>query len=262
MNLARVWAIILRHIWLFFEINRITWIFYWPLVDMTMWGFTGMWVQQGNIAQPLLAQALITGMVFWQMTMRASFEISMGLLEELWSFNMLNLFSTPLKLREWIVAMIILAIINCSIITLYCSLLAWFMYDINIMVSGWQLSFFSIPIFITGLAMSCFASAIVIYFGARVQSLVWIMSWLFAPFSGALYPIEVLPQAGQLIAQVLPLSYAFQGIRLLVIEHTFSAYHFWTSTIMGSIYLGLIMWYFYYMFIWSKQKGFARLTVD
>src|SRR5438132_1377933 len=111
LSMQRIWAVVLRHLYIAFrDIHRLIWMFYWPMLDIILWGFTGIWIQS-NSSAPAVAQSLLTALVFWQLVSRANFEISMSLMDELWSLNMVNMFASPLKAIEWVCAVLILGVI-------------------------------------------------------------------------------------------------------------------------------------------------------
>ena len=57
-------------------------------------------------------------------------------MEELLSRNVVNIFSTPLSLAEWIAAMMVLGLINIFFVIACCSLAIWLLYGINIFILG------------------------------------------------------------------------------------------------------------------------------
>jgi ABC-2 type transport system permease protein len=262
MNLERIFAVVLRHTRLAFrDISRMSWMFYWPFFDVITWGFTGIYLQQSQPGTPV-AQALLTCMVMWQMVGRAGFEISLSMLDELWSLNMLNMFASPLTLGEWISATFILGILSNIILISYCALLIWLFYSINIFALGLSLVPFIIPLFIAGLWTGFMAASMIVHFGARAQSLVFIMSWFIAPFCGVFYPIEIMPFWAQKLAACIPMTYLFTALRTLIISNQWRYDLLAIGTIMSIVYACIGMGFFYYMFQRSKQKGLARLTAE
>lgn len=262
MKFHRIWAVVLRHLRLFTQINQIIWLFYWPLVDVILFGFTGVWFAQNEPSNASVGILLITGVVLWQLVIRATFEPSIDLIEELWSLNMLNLFATPLLVREWITAVLILAAITGTIVTTYCMAAAWVFYQVSIMSLGPAIIAFILLLFLSGLWVGFFSAAVVIYFGARAQSVVFMTNWILAPFTGALYPVGILPAWAQKISHFLPMTYAFNGIHVMATQNRFATDQALICAGLSTLYLALSLWAFHYLFNLSKQKGFARLSAD
>src|SRR5581483_8640848 len=102
MKLYRIWAIIQRHfIVISRSIDRMASVFYWPFINIILWGTTGVWLQQ-KVDAPHLAIILLTSLVLWQIVIRINAETARGVTEELLSHNIVNLFSTPLTFGEWL----------------------------------------------------------------------------------------------------------------------------------------------------------------
>src|SRR3972149_1814242 len=98
MKLHRIVAVMVRHIYNFrHSWDRVTDAFYWPAMDILLWGLTSSYVltQSGNL--PNIVLLLLSGLVYWQIVWRSQYEITTNLLEELWSDNLVNLFASPIQ---------------------------------------------------------------------------------------------------------------------------------------------------------------------
>lgn len=261
MELYRVWAITLRHLrHIIHDFSRLTVIFYWPLEEIILWGYSGLWIasDQGGISY--VGLSLLVSAVLWQITVRANYDISLNLLEEIWSYNMSNLFATPLKLSEWIAAVILLAMITLSIMIIFLSLVVWLLYTFSIVNLGFSLIPILFCLFISGLSIGFFAASLLIYWGVRIEALVWSIGWLFAPFSGIYYSLDVLPVWAQWVARSLPMSYVFDGLRVLIEKGTFPYQQIVTSLQLNILYFGLALLFFKIMFERSRREGLSRLV--
>src|SRR5438105_3760904 len=110
MSVSRIRGIFLRYFYDFYRGHHfLADLFYWPFMDILLWGFTSVWIQSQNSIEEL-PLILMTGMIFWQITRRGSMDISVSLLLEFWNRNLVNLFSTPLKIYEWAIGVILLCL--------------------------------------------------------------------------------------------------------------------------------------------------------
>ena len=90
--------------------------------------------------------------------------------------------------------------------------------------------------------------------------LAWMTAYLFAPFSAVYYPLNALPHWAQTIADVLPTTYIFEGMREVLTFQIFSWKKFAVSIGLNLVYLVLSILFFNYMFQEkSRNKGLARL---
>ena len=271
MKLHRIFAIVMRHLYLYSRsYDRLTDSIYWPVMDIVVWGITSRWIMQSQNTIPNLALMILTGLVFWQIVWRANYEISVNLLEEFWNQNLVNLFSTPLHVSEWIAAVMTLGFIKMLFTAAVGIIAVWLMYALNIFTVGWMIIPFFALLLMSGWFMGFLGAAFIIYYGQRVQTLAWTMGFLFAPFSAVYYPLESLPRWVQSIAQWLPTTYVFEGMRAILFagdsgvagingSNTILIEMLMKSLVLNIVYLTLSLMFFVFMFRKSREKGLARL---
>lgn len=251
---------IVRHLYSYRRnIDRMTDSFYWPLMDIFIWGLTSSWIQKSQTGVPHVVAMLLTALVFWQIIWRGNYEISVNLLDEFWNQNLVNLFSTPLTLSEWIASAIILSIIKMCITITVCVTAVYFFYATNIFTLGWYLIPFVISLLMSGWIMGFLGSSVIIYWGQKVQTVAWTMGFLFAPFSAVYYPLSQLPPWVQRISLWLPTTYIFEGMRTVLATGTLDTSVLTKSLILNVVYLIGAIVLFRYMFEKSRKKGLARL---
>jgi len=261
IKIYRAWAIVLRHMrHMINSFARISDVFYWPLVDIVLWGYSGIWVGEGQSQISSVALVLLTASVLWQLVVKVNYGISVNLLEEVWSHNVSNLFCTPLQLSEWILGVIILALIIMSCTALFLAIIVLWFYSFNLLSIGWALLPISASLILSGMVIGFFASALLIYWGYKVDALVFMMGWAFAPLRGVYYPIEVLPTWVRTIASTLPMPYVFDALRQVIATGVVSNNSLEISFILNAIYLVLALFFFKYMFEKSRERGLARLA--
>lgn len=215
MKLHRIFAIIIRHLFLFkHSFNRLSDAFYWPTIDLLLWGLTISYVKsftpEGGINIVLM---VISGLLLWQVVWRGQYEISVNLLEELWDENIVNIFVSPLKLSEWMVSVVLLGVIKAVAGLGFSMIVAFVLYKVQLIVY----SFYLVPIifllFLSGWSVGFFVSGCIMRYGTRVEQFAWSFVYLITPFSAIYYPLSILPSWGQHIASFIPTSYIFEGMR-------------------------------------------------
>lgn len=261
MKLYRIYALFSRYMKILFnDFSRIIDFFYWPFVDMVVFGFTSKWME--NSSNSKITVMLLSGLILWQAANRANMEVSYGLIEELWSKNVVNLFVTPITLSEWIVAVMSCGIIKAIFSVIYSAIIVWLIYSINF----FDIGLLGIPLFLllilTGWIMGFFAASIIIYSGQRYQSFVWMAVWLFSLISAVYYPVDVLPVWVQLVSKLFPAVYIFEGMRDFYSTGIWPLSQMLTALTLNIIYLVLILILFKIIFEKSRAKGLARLEVE
>ncbi|HKY74173.1 MAG TPA: ABC transporter permease, partial [Patescibacteria group bacterium] len=79
------------------------------------------------------------------------------------------------------------------------------------------------------------------------------------PFSAVYYPLYVLPDWVQKIAHMLPMTYVFEGMRMVILNGTFSWDYIMKSAVLSLFYLTLAILLFLFVCEKSREKGYARL---
>ena len=263
ISYTSIWAVVLRYLYLYYrDPNPLLAVLYWPLLDVLIWGFLGSWIQRQSLATQFHNYELIAlmGILLWQVIGRGCNIILFSLLEEIWSNNVVNLFSLPLRLSEWISGVIIFTLLMICVTTGVCTLVILALYD----VSAWNLLhtflIFAPPLLFASICLGFITLQILFLLGKRGMELGFIIAWFFLPFSGAYYPIDVLPPWGQTISSYLPMSYVFQGMRAYLMHQQDPSPYLMKGYLLGIVYLIVAFTLLNYGFRYSKKKGLARLT--
>ncbi len=256
--MRRCWAVFLRYWYLFIELDQVADLLYWPAIDIALWGLTTAWIQHQQEAVSNVALIVMTGLIFWQIVWRGNYEISVNLLQEFWNRNLVNLFSTPLKLTEWMGGVLLLSFAKVFITLGFGALLVYVLYALNVFTIGWAFLPFAALLMMAGWMIGFLAAAVVIYWGQRFQMLAWMTAYLFAPISAVYYPVAILPKWAQLLAWSLPTTHVFEGMRKVLSGHVFPWDAFWWSLGLNILYLLLSMAIFSFAFEKSRSKGLSR----
>lgn len=260
MKWYRIWAIIVRHtLQIPRDFGRLSTLLYWPVIDVLLFGFTAVWLKSTGVMSTQLETIIIAGIILWQILVRTNLDISGSLLEEIWSHNMNNLFAAPLTLLEWITAVIIFSFMTSIFVTVYVGIFSWFVYSFSLLNLGLLILPVFISLFLSGLALGFLASSVLVYYGARVQTLVYMMGFIFMPVSGVSYSLDVLPVYAQYVARLLPMSYTFEVIRIYIMNNTIAWTIFAQAMALNLMYCAVILILFKFMFEKSRAKGLSRL---
>lgn len=258
----RVWAMILRHSRMLpRELYRILSLMMWPFLDLFVWGFVSFWVDGLNGSSIDFVRIFVTSIVFWEVFNIVIIESGMGLLAEIWARNLVNLFCTGLMISEWLVAVLALSFITVMLVAVYACGIAWLIFGVNIFAMGWPLLPSIVSLAISGLIVGVFTMGLLVHYGPRIQSFVWMMGWGLAPFSGAFYPIEKLPYGWmKTISTGLPMTYVMESMRTYLSTGASPYYALGMSFILNIAYGAVAIWYFTRMFEKSRGFGLARLA--
>lgn len=167
--------------------------------------------------------ALLGAVILWDILFRGQIGFSISFLEEMWARNIGNLMMSPLKPIEFLLALMVMALIRLAIGVIPMTLLAIGFFDFNIYGIGLPLVAFFCNLIFTSWAVGIVVSGIVLRNGLGAETLAWTLMFLMLPLACVYYPVAVLPEWLQHIAWLLPPTYVFEGMRSLLADHVFRA---------------------------------------
>jgi len=197
-------------------------IIFWPVMELLVWGFLTVYLQRNVV--PSLAQFLIYligAMIFWDILYRSQQGVSLSVMEELWTRNIINLLISPLRMWEWIAATFIYGMVKIAVIVMVLLVLASFLYSFDITVLGFYLIPFVANLLFFGWALGTFTAGILLRWGHAAEALIWGIPFVVQPVSAIFYPVNVLPAWLQPVAHILPSTYVFEGMRAVIRDGTF-----------------------------------------
>lgn len=239
--------------------DRLSDMFYWPVIDLLLFGLTIRFVQQQTGGGFNFMYMVISGVFFWIIVWRAQYEITVNFLEELWNKNLVNLFVAPLSLNEWIVSVFIVGVIKMLVGLVFIGILAFLIFRTNFANYGWYLILFGLSLLLTGWSIGLLVTGIIIRFGTKVQTFAWTAAVVISPFSGVYYPISILPYWAQFISKILPTSYVFENARRLVLTGHIQMSDMLISYGLNFLYLFLVVIYMKRSFEIAKKRGLIGL---
>jgi ABC-2 type transport system permease protein len=263
MQPERVYAIMLRYMLVVpRDLSRIFELVFYPLIDIVLWGFMGLWMQESQKGTSSMSILLPASLVLWMIVERTQSEISLNLAEEIWSHNIVNLFVSPMKLLEWLMSVIVLGIGKALFIFSFTAFSLWLFMDINILSIGFMLIPFWLLLVLSGLSLGTIISAIILRFGRNMIQIAWSIPYLILSLSAVFYPLRFLPAWARMISRLLPTSYVFEALRELV-QHGRIAYELLLVCLcLATMYMIFGLLAIVWLFRKSKEQGLAKLESD
>lgn len=215
MKLYRIWGIFLRYFYnLLRSYDRLTDMFFWPCVDLLLWGLTSRYiVQSGGVTDNRIVLSLLGGIILWIFPWRSQYEVTVNLLEDLWNRNLVNLFATPLLFGEWVITLMLIGIFKAIISFGFASIVALALYGTNIYSLGLLLLPWAGLLIMFGWVFGLLICGVIMRYGTKIQTLAWTSIYLIAPFVGVYYSIDTLPSWAQQVSRFVPASYVFEAMR-------------------------------------------------
>lgn len=240
MSFKRIYAIFIRQ-WFLFRGNpiRLVTVFLWSIMNIVLWGFITKYLGSLGQAAFSFATALLGAIILSEFMSRIQQGVMTSFLEDIWSQNFINFFASPLEIREYLGGLVLTSIATSLAGFIALIIIAGVVFGYNIFEIGLFILPFLLILFLFGIAVGLFITAIIFRFGPSAEWLGWPLPFLLSIFSGVFYPIATLPSAFQIIARLIPASYVFESLRSIL-----SGSHFY-SELLFNLAAGALLAVFY-----------------
>ena len=239
MNLTRIYAIFIRQIFLL-KGNpvRLVAVFLWVILDIVLWGFISKYLSTFGAATFSFVSAVLGAIILWDFLGRIMQGVMMAFLEDIWTQNFINFFTSPLQIKEYVAGLVATSLVTGIVGFLIMALLAGLGFGYNVFKMGLIILPFMLILFIFAVAMGIFMTAIILRFGPSAEWLGWPIPFAMSVFAGVFYPISTLPGALQIISKIIPASYVFESLRGLSGTTL-------DSSLLTNLFVGLVLALFY-----------------
>jgi ABC-2 type transport system permease protein len=257
----RVFALVLRYVYLLKgSWPRILELAYWPSIQIVLWGFISKHFTGEVSGAVEAAGALLAAVLLWDILFRGQLGYAISFLEEMWSRNLGQLFVSPLRPHEMIIALTTISLIRTLIGVLPAAFLAIPLYAFSIFDLGLPLLAFFVNLMVTSWALGLMVTGLLLRVGLGAESVVWMVMFLIAPVSAIYYPVSVLPDWLQAVAWALPTAHVFEGMRAVLFDGVFRLDLLAGAMLLNLFYFALGVVIFMWSFRAARQRGLLHQT--
>ena len=259
LNLRRIKAVLFQEYFVTLNSMEVFMdIFFFPSMTIVLFGFLSTYLT--GAAGGNLGNAVLMGMLLWEVVFIAQYSVSVGSLWNIWSRNLSNMFVTPLDIKEYLLAHIISGSVKALMVFLLASLLSLAVFDFNIFGLGLiNLGLYYLNLMLFAVSIGLAILGLIFAYGTRIQAFAWGLLPIFQPLTAALYPVSVLPSPLKEIAYVFPPTYIFEAARETLNSGGIVWNQIIISFLINIVYMVLSILFFRMMFKKSRESGqFAR----
>lgn len=264
MAVNRIAAVVLRQAYLIRgSFSRAFPLFAWVAIDMVLWGFITKYLNSVTASGFNFMPTLLGAVLLWDFLVRVMQGVTMAFFEDVWSRNFLNIFATPLSIAEYLSGLVISSIATSSVGLFVMLALTTTIFGFSFFVYGLMLLPFLLTLFLCGIALGIFSSAVVLRLGPASEWFIWPLPALIAPFAGVFYPLATLPKWMQYVSDILPPAYVFEGIRAIAKGGTVSLGAALSGGCLAVVYLLLACRFFAHTYRYAVRTGLlARYSAE
>jgi ABC-2 type transport system permease protein len=253
--IGRVAALLLRYLYLYRRsLARSMEILFWPVMDLLVWGFVTAYLSR--VTAPRTVAFLLGGVVLWDVFYRSQQSITLSISEEIWVRNLLNVFLTPIRAVELVLATCLLGLARAAVSAAVLGTLAWLLYAFHLLAIGPALVPFLVSLVLFGWAVGMFTIGLILRFGHAAEALIWGVPFLIQPVAAVFYPVAVLPHRLQGAARMLPATYVFEGMRAALATGRIDGATLARAFGLNLVYLALAGAFLAWMLARVRERGY------
>lgn len=243
--------------------TRILPMFIWVAIDIVLWGFISRYLNKVSGSGIDFLPHLLGAVLFWDFFTRVMQGVTMAFFEDVWSRSFINVFATPLTIAEYISGLVATSVATSFIGLIVMLVLATTVFGLPLFELGLLLIPFLLVLFLFGIALGIFASALVLRLGPASEWLVWPIPALLSPFAGVFYPLSTLPVWMQAVGKLLPPSYVFEGMRAAIAGESFGVGGLLLGAALAVLQVLAASWFFTRVYRHAVRSGLlARYSAE
>jgi ABC-2 type transport system permease protein len=239
-SVRRIAALVRRYMYLLRSSGvRLVELIYWPFLQMLTWGFLQKYLAGTQNPYAQAAGVLIGSVLLWDILFRSKIGFSTTFIEEMWSRNLGNLLTSPLRPYELVAALSLWSVIRLGVSMVPVAFAAFFIFGFNLLDLGLALAAFFCVLVLTSWSLGLISAGVILRYGLGAEELAWSLAFLLLPLSCVYYPVSALPGWLQPVALALPPTHVFEGMRSILLHNTFDATDLWWALGLNAIYLAI-----------------------
>src|SRR5688500_2079283 len=236
-SLRRIGSLVLRYMYLLRSSGiRLVELLYWPFLQMLTWGFLQQYLAGTTSKLAQGAGVLIGAVLLWDILFRSKIGFSTTFIEEMWSRNLGNLLTSPLRPGELVAALSVWSVLRLMVSMVPVAAAAYFIFGFNLLDLGLALAAFFALLVMTSWSLGLIAAGVILRYGLGAEEFAWSLAFILLPLSCVYYPVAVLPGWLQPVALALPPTHVFEGMRSILLHGTFDAGTLWWALGLNAVY--------------------------
>jgi ABC-2 type transport system permease protein len=128
-------------------------------------------------------------------------------------------------------------------------------FGVSIFTLGPSLILLFLSLYLFGITLGLLVTSGLLRYGPAFEGVAWSSLFLLAPLGCVYYPMSILPDWLQVVAELLPLVYIFEEVRSILLDNVVDYSNIITALKLNLIYFTLAISIFYLAFYGARKKG-------
>ncbi len=216
------WIMAKRNFFTIFEV------LFWPFIGLMSIGLMGTFFKLNENT----ISFILIGAIAFSIIQVCQIDIAYVMLFDMWSKSIKHTFIAPVRGHHLIFGSLLFGILRSSLVFIILMAISFYTFGFNFLIAGIMPALiFLTGLFLTSASIGILVCISILRFGQRAEVAAWTMTGIMMFICGIYYPVSVLPEAVQIVARAIPLTYFLEYMR--------SFYGFGEANIVTGFGLGL-----------------------
>jgi ABC-2 type transport system permease protein len=198
------WIMAKRNFFTIFEV------IFWPFIGLMSIGLMATFFSMS----PDTVSFILIGAIALSIIQVCQIDIAYVMLFDMWSKSIKHTFMAPIRGYHLLIGSLLFGILRSTIVFVILMVLSFYAFGFDFLIAGiWPVVVFLAGLFLTSASIGILVCISILRFGQRAEVAAWTITGILMFICGIYYPVSVLPQGVQMIANAIPLTYFLEYMR-------------------------------------------------
>ena len=198
------WIMAKRNFFTIFEV------IFWPFIGLMSIGLMATFF---SMDENMISFILI-GAIALSIIQVCQIDIAYVMLFDMWSKSIKHTFISPVRGYHLIIGSLVFGILRSITVFIILIVISFYSFGFNFLIAGvTPVLIFLSGLFLTSASIGILVCISILMFGQRAEVAAWTITGIMMFICGIYYPVSVLPEAVQMIARAIPLTYFLEYMR-------------------------------------------------
>ena len=198
------WIMAKRNFFTVFEV------IFWPFIGLMSIGLMATFFSMSSDT----VSFILIGAIALSIIQVCQIDIAYVMLFDMWSKSIKHTFMAPIRGYHLLIGSLLFGILRSTVVFVILIILSFYAFGFNFFVAGiWPVVVFLTGLFLTSASIGILVCISILRFGQRAEVAAWTITGIMMFICGIYYPVSVLPQGVQMIANAIPLTYFLEYMR-------------------------------------------------
>jgi ABC-2 type transport system permease protein len=230
--------------------------FFWPIVDLLLWGSLTLYLQRQDAELPIPVAFLLGGLLLWDLIFRSKNSVALTFIDEAYHRNVVSVLASPITTMEYLAGAVLWALVKAGVSWALLTVLAAGLFSFNLLGLGPEVAVYLLLVLLFGIALALFVLGLVLRFGHAADELPWALAAVFIPFCAVFYPVTALPGWSRAVAALMPPAHVFEAMRASLAGRPQAWGSLGAAAILDVVYLAAGFAFASMMFWLFRRRGY------